>query len=444
MQLASLTFLYLFLPGSLILYFLFPKRLRFYALLGISLLFYFLADPTHLPLILGSVLFDYLMGRWMERFETKNGKRKAIMLTMVAKNLLLLIGISSYCQLKGQTAPLGLPVFTLLGLGYGVDIYNGEALYEHNLGHFLLSHLLFMKLPVGPLIRYRSIKEQLVPKKMDLVSMGEGAVLLIQGVAKQVVIGIPMQQMYAALSDFSRWEHSVLSLWLMPLCAAMSLYFTLSGYCDMARGLGRLFGLDLPRNFYYPYQSRSITDFVGRFHISVTDYLKAYLYRPLGEDSGGTISATLNIGLVTLLWSIWFGFRINYLLWGGYLLLFILLERKVWGRFMPKIPAFFLRIYTFGLVLLSFVIFNGHSIGQSLFFFGGMLGLGGLSLTTSPALYLASQYGPYLILAVVFCTSLPHSIKILTRKKNPIFASISTVLGYGFLLLLVTGLMLHP
>lgn len=444
MQLASLTFLYLFLPGSLIVYFLFPKKLRLYALLGISLLFYLLADPASLPLALGCVFSDYLFGRWMEGFETRNRWRKAIMLTMVAKNLLLLIGISSYCQMNGLATPLGLPVFTLLGLGYGVDIYNGEALYEHNLGHFLLSHLLFMKLPAGPLVRYRSIKEQMVPKKIDVEALGEGAILLIQGVAKQVVIGIPMQQMYDALAGFSRWDHSVFSLWLLPMCAAMRLYFTLSGYCDMARGLGRMFGFSLPRNFYYPYQSRSITDFVGRFNISVTDYLKTYLYRPLGEDSGGTISAALNIGLVTLLWSIWFGFRINYLLWGGYLLVLILLERKVWGRFMPKIPAFFLRLYTFGLVLLSFVIFNGHSISQSLFFLGGMLGLKELPLTTSPALYLASQYGPYLILAVIFCTSLPHSIKTFLKKKNPFFSAISTVLCYGLLLLLVTGLILHP
>lgn len=199
--------------------------------------------------------------------------------------------------------------------------------------------------------------------------MSESICLLIQGAAKQVILGVPIQQLYTALSGFSRSEHSVFSLWLMPLCAAMSLYFTLSGYCDMARGLGGMFGVALPRNFYYPYQSRSVTDFVGRFNISVTSYLKTYIYHPLGEDSGGFASAALNIGLVTLLWGLWFGFRINYLLWGLYFVLLILLERSVWGRILVKLPVFLLRVYTFSLVLFSFVIFNGRSVGKACFSF---------------------------------------------------------------------------
>ena len=325
-----------------------------------------------------------------------------------------------------------------------MDIYNGEALYEHNWGKFLLAHILFMKLPAGPLVRYRSLCEQFSPKKADLAQMSESICLLIQGAAKQVILGVPIQQLYTALSGFSRSEHSVFSLWLMPLCAAMSLYFTLSGYCDMARGLGGMFGVALPRNFYYPYQSRSVTDFVGRFNISVTAYLKTYIYHPLGEDSGGFASAALNIGLVTLLWGLWFGFRINYLLWGLYFVLLILLERSVWGRILVKLPVFLLRVYTFSLVLFSFVIFNGRSVGQSLFFFLGMLGQGGLAPATSPVLYLASQYAPYLILAVLFSTSLPHSLKGALRRKSPEAAALAGAVCYGALLILTTGFLLHP
>ena len=366
------------------------------------------------------------------------------MLVMVGKNLLLFFGISCYCQLHGMATPLGLSVCTLLGTGYAVDIYNGEALYEHNWGKFLLAHTLFMKLPAGPLVRYRTLREQFLPKKADFARMSEPIALFIQGVAKQAILGSPIRQLYDTLSSFSRADHSVFSLWLMPLCAAMSLYFTLSGYCDMARGLGGMFGISLPRNFYYPYQSRSITDFVGRFNISVTDYLKTYIYHPLGEDSGGFASSALNIGVVTLLWGIWFGFRINYLLWGAFFVLLILLERSVWGKILIKLPVFFLRLYTFALVLLSFVIFNGRSVGQSLFFFQGMLGLGGLPMATSPILYLLSQYAPYLVLAVLFSTSLPHSLKGALRKKSPAAASAVGMVFYGGLLFLSTGFLLHP
>lgn len=444
MQLASLSFLYLFLPASLAVYYLFPRRMRYGVLLAVSLAFFLLNDPVSLLFLSVSVTADYALGLLMERFEQQNRRRRAIMLVMVGKNLLLFFGISCYCQLHGMATPLGLSVCTLLGTGYAVDIYNGEALYEHNWGKFLLAHTLFMKLPAGPLVRYRTLREQFLPKKADFARMSEPIALFIQGVAKQAILGSPIRQLYDTLSSFSRADHSVFSLWLMPLCAAMSLYFILSGYCDMARGLGGMFGISLPRNFYYPYQSRSITDFVGRFNISVTDYLKTYIYHPLGEDSGGFASSALNIGVVTLLWGIWFGFRINYLLWGAFFVLLILLERSVWGKILIKLPVFFLRIYTFALVLLSFVIFNGRSVGQSLFFFQGMLGLGGLPMATSPILYLLSQYAPYLVLAVLFSTSLPHSLKGALRKKSPAAASAVGMVFYGGLLFLSTGFLLHP
>lgn len=444
MQLASLSFLYLFLPASLAVYYLFPRRMRYGVLLAVSLAFFLLNDPVSLLFLSVSVTADYALGLLMERFEQQNRRRRAIMLVMVGKNLLLFFGISCYCQLHGMATPLGLSVCTLLGTGYAVDIYNGEALYEHNWGKFLLAHTLFMKLPAGPLVRYRTLREQFLPKKADFARMSEPIALFIQGVAKQAILGAPIRQLYDTLSSFSRADHSVFSLWLMPLCAAMSLYFILSGYCDMARGLGGMFGISLPRNFYYPYQSRSITDFVGRFNISVTDYLKTYIYHPLGEDSGGFASSALNIGVVTLLWGIWFGFRINYLLWGAFFVLLILLERSVWGKILIKLPVFFLRIYTFALVLLSFVIFNGRSVGQSLFFFQGMLGLGGLPMATSPILYLLSQYAPYLVLAVLFSTSLPHSLKGALRKKSPAAASAVGMVFYGGLLFLSTGFLLHP
>lgn len=444
MQLASLSFLYLFLPASLAVYYLFPRRMRYGVLLAVSLAFFLLNDPVSLLFLSVSVAVDYALGLLMERFEQQNRRRRAIMLVMVGKNLLLFFGVSCYCQLHGMETPLGLSVCTLLGTGYAVDIYNGEALYEHNWGKFLLAHTLFMKLPAGPLVRYRTLREQFLPKKADLARMSEPIALFIQGVAKQAILGSPIRQLYDTLSSFSRADHSVFSLWLMPLCAAMSLYFTLSGYCDMARGLGGMFGISLPRNFYYPYQSRSITDFVGRFNISVTDYLKTYIYHPLGEDSGGFASSALNIGVVTLLWGIWFGFRINYLLWGAFFVLLILLERSVWGKILMKLPVFFLRVYTFSLVLFSFVIFNGRSVGQSLFFFQGMLGLGGLPMATSPILYLLSQYAPYSVLAVLFSTSLPHSLKGALRKKSPAAASAVGMVFYGGLLFLSTGFLLHP
>ena len=444
MEMTSLSFLYLFLPVSLAVFYLCPKKLRMPALLLFSLLFYLLGDPKSLIPILLSVSADYLLGRLMERVDENNRLRRAVAVTVVVKNLALFLSVSVYCQMQGIAAPLGLAVCTLLGLGYGVDIYNGEALYEKNYLRFLLAHLMFFKLPAGPLTRYRDLQEQLNPKPADLLSVADGVCLFLQGVAKQVILGIPLQRLYGTVVGFYGPEHSVFSLWLMPLCAAMSLYFTLSGYCDLARGLGGMFGIRLPRNFYYPYQSRSITDFVGRFNISITNYLKTYIYHPLGEDSGSLLSAALNIGVVTMLWGLWFGFRINYLMWGGYFVLLILLERYVWGKALMQIPVFFQRIYTFSLVLFSFVIFNGTSMGESFFFLKGMLGLASLPFSTSPVLYLTSQYAPYLVLAVIFSTSLPHSVKLAVKKRSDSASALIGALVYSALLFICTGFILHP
>lgn len=149
MPLASFTFLYLFLPVSLAVYYLFPQRMRYGVLLGISLVFFLLGDPVSLLFLSVSATVDYGLGLLMEHFDEQNPRRRAIMVVMVAKNLLFFFGVSCFCQLHGLQTPLGLAVCTLLGTGYAVDIYNGEALYEHNWGKFLLAHILFMKLPPG-------------------------------------------------------------------------------------------------------------------------------------------------------------------------------------------------------------------------------------------------------------------------------------------------------
>lgn len=444
MQLASLGFLFLFLPALLLVFYLCPAKWRYLVLLVFSLLFYWFSDPIYLPVLLINVMTDFCLGLLMEFREKRGLPRKVIAVIIVIKDLLMLLGISSYCQLKGMAAPLGLPVYTLLGIGYAVDLYQGEALYEHNAGRFLLSHILFFKLPAGPLVRYRNLTDQFSSMSVPLDTIGDGLALMVQGLAKQTIIGSPLKIMYTQLAAFSDGAHSVFSLWLMPLCAAMNIYFTLSGYCDMARGLGQVFGVRLPRGFYYPYQSRSVTDFVGRFNISVTEYFKTYIYTPLGESSGGAASSTLNIVLITLLWGLWFGFRINYLFWGLFFALVILLERGRWGRILSRIPVFFLRIYTFSIVLFSFVIFAGRTVGQSAYFFTGMLGLRGLPLASLPDLYLFTQFAPYLIFAVVFSTSLPHSLKIAAQKKNPAAWAVFSFVWYVCLLGLSVGFILHP
>lgn len=437
MAFSSIWFIFFFLPLSLSVYYLAGPRGRVAALLGVSLLFYLLCEPRSLWLMALSVTADYGLYRLMERYDNQNRIRRAICTGVVVKNGLLFLCLSVITQLKGRSLPLGLAVYTLTSLGYLVDVYNGDEVYEHNFLRFALFNVFYGKLPTGPLMRYGQIREQLQGKKYSLSRISDGVVLFIQGVAKQVLLGRSLNSLYLDLKTLGDTGHCVLSVWLLTVSLAFSVYFNLSGFCDIARGLGKMYQLELPRNFYYPYQSRSITDFVGRFNISVTKFYKQYIYSPLGADLQGGVSSVLNITLVTLLWGVWFGFRVNYILWALYFTLFIFLERGKWGRLLSRIPVFFTRVYTFSAVLFSFVIFSGSSVRETCLYFTYMFGLGGLPACNDQALYLLSSYFPALLLGFLLSTSAVNTASGWVSKKFPHLAAALSVV-FNVALLVVT------
>lgn len=443
MPFASIWFIFFFLPLSLAVYYLAGPRGRTAALVGISLLFYLLCEPKFLWLMALSVTADYGMYRLMERHDDQNRIRRAICAAVVIKNGLLFLGMSVFTQLRGSSMPLGLAVYTLTSLGYLVDVYNGDEVYEHSFLRFALLNIFYGKLLSGPLMRYGQIREQLREKKYSLSRISDGAVLFIQGVAKQVLLGRGLSSLYQELKAMENTGHSVLSVWLLTVSLALGLYFTLSGYCDIARGLGKMYQLELPRNFYYPYQSRSITDFVGRFNISVTEFYKQYIYSPLGADLQGGVSSVLNITLVTLLWGVWFGFRVNFILWALYFTAFIFLERGVWGRFLTRLPVFFTRVYTFAVVLFSFVIFSGQSVGESWFYITSMFGLAGLPPYNDQTLYLFSSYGALLGLGLLLSTSAVNMAAGWASKKHPHLTSAVSVVFNVSLLVLTLAFILN-
>jgi len=429
----------LFLPFSVLIYYITPKRAKNAILVLISLSFYTLAEPKYLPLMVGSVLFDYAVCRLMERLDDKEKLRKALMLTVLIKNAMLVILLSAFTQNRELWRPLGVMIYAVTSLGYTLDVYERETECEHNLIDFALFCVLFVKLPAGPLVRWNELRGQIKDRRPSLSTMSEGVILYIQGLAKKVLIGGNMTAIYDQLAAFSRSEQSVVSSWLMTAALAFAIYFNLSSLCDMARGLAKMFSLELPRNFYYPYQSRSVTEFVSRFNITVSDFFRAYLPERLrGELQNGT-ALVLNIGIVTLFWGAWFGFRVNYIIWGLYFVLFQLLEKLGLGTLLKKLPVLFTRMYTFAVVLLSFVIFAGNNVDQSIRYFKTMLGIGSPKLYTDTAMYIASSNYILLIIAFVLCTSLVHTLLVSLRKKVPVFCQIVNIVINTLLLVVSTA-----
>lgn len=437
MNIDSLTFLYLFLPVSVAVYHLTPQRAKNAVLLGISLVFYTLAQPTYLVLLAGSVLFDYACGLLMEELGRRSVASRAAVAFVVVKNLALVALVSSLTQNRELWRPLGLMVCLITSLGYVLDVYNGSCECEHNVVDFGLFCLLFCKLPAGPLVRWQELRGQLKERRPSLTQIGDGIVLFIQGLAKKVIVGAGMTALYEQLRVL---EQSLLSSWLMTAALALGVYFNFSALCDMARGIGMMFSFELPRNFYYPYQARSVTNFVSRFNITVTRFFSAYLPKPEALRMKPERANVVVLILTTCVWGLWFGFRVNFIIWGLYFVLFQLLEQLGVGRVLERIPALFARIYTFAVVLISFVIFAGNNVSQSLYYIGAMLGR--TRSTTNQAMYLASSNYVLLILGFLLCTSLVHSGLRWMRTKVPAFSTLLGVLLNLTLVVLSTAFLL--
>lgn len=436
MNLYSLTFLYLFLPLSTVAYYLVPARAKNGMLLLISLAFYTLAQPEYLLLMVASVLFDYLCCRMME--QASEPVRRALMVVVLVKNALLVVLLSHFSANRELWRPLGVMIYALTSLGYTADVYRCKVQCEHNLIDFALFCVLFVKLSAGPLVRWNQLEDQIKNRKPSLSQIGQGVGLYLQGLAKKVLLGNQMTALYDQLAAFPVSEQSVVSTWMMTAALAFAVYFNLSSLCDMARGLGKMFSIELPQNFYYPYQSRSVTEFVSRFNITVSDFYMEYLPDRLRGKSGA--SMVLGIAAVTLFWGVWFGFKVNFIIWGLYFVLFQLLEKLGLGTLLEKLPVLFTRIYTFSVVLLSFVIFAGNSVDDSLGYILAMLG--GRVFSTNSAMYIASSSYLLLLIAILLCTSLISTGLKLLRKHTPTFAGLLGIAINACLLVMSTAFLL--
>lgn len=424
---------------SLGLFYLAPEKWKNGVLLAVSLVFYSMSDPVWLAILLLSVSFDYMMGGLLQAERGRGHSGRGVVAVVLVKELVMIFLTGVLLQLFAIPVPLGLLVYTLTPLGYLVDCYRGERQMEKSFVRFALFCTFFVKIFAGPLVSCEEMEPWMKKKKFSLSMMGEGLLMFTAGFAKQVVLASGISQVYSQLIQGE--EMTVLTAWCIVISYAFSIYFTLSGYCDMARGLGAMFGLQLPRNFYYPFQSRTVEDFFNRFNITFTRYVRRYVYLSLGGDSNGFASAAFNTLLVTLLMGLWFGIRINYVMWGIYFTLFILGERYLWNRVIPNIPTLFLRIYTFCVVMMSFTIFAGRSLGESWFFLCSMFGAGGVSLLDEALLYTLSQHYVVIILCFICATSILEKSGAFLRRYLPRTVDALSVAAYGAVLVVCTAML---
>lgn len=422
MVFSSILFLFRYLPIVLVFYFLAPKRLRNTVLFLASLFFYAWGEPVYVGLMLFSTLVDYTHGRLVYKLKQKHeaGKARLAVASSVGINLALL-GFFKYSDflignlnmipgidipLLKLTLPIGISFYTFQTMSYTIDIYRGEALPQRSMISFGAYVALFPQLIAGPIVQYNTVAEELEEREETADEFAAGVMRFVSGLGKKVLLANNIGLLWDAICVREAEELPVLLAWLGITAYSFQIYFDFSGYSDMAIGLGRMFGFHFPENFNYPYISRSITEFWRRWHISLGSWFRSYVYIPLGGNRKGLGIQLRNIAVVWLLTGIWHGASWNFLVWGAYFGILLILEKLFWLDFLEK-HRIFSHIYTLLLVWTGWAFFAFDDMGRAIQYLKAMGGVCGAGLLDRETLYLLFNYAGMLAILIPAATPYP-------------------------------------
>ncbi len=420
MVFSSPYFLFLYLPAVLFLYYITPLKRRNLALLILSLIFYGWGEPTYILIMFASTAIGYSHGILTERFRKQGRDRHARL--AVASSLfwsLALLFFFKYwdfiaAALQGAglnvmpilnlRLPIGISFYTFQTMSYTIDVYRGDAGVQRNLVNFGTFVALFPQLIAGPILKYKELGGQIDSRVHSCERFASGVQIFVVGLGKKVLLANSLGLLWDACKAVPTAELTTAGAWLGILAFSLQLYFDFSGYSDMATGLGRMLGFEFPKNFDYPYISRSVTEFWRRWHISLGSWFRQYVYIPLGGNRAGPWRLCLNLLLVWSLTGIWHGANWNFLLWGLYFGVLLFLEKRWLKCRLDRCPAAVGRLYTLFLVLVSWALFAVEDFSRMGPFLAAMFGFAGGGLADGPFFYHLRSYLPTLFLACVAAT----------------------------------------
>ncbi len=416
MLFSSIPFLFYFLPGVLILYFIVPDKLKNLVLLLSSLFFYGWGEPRYLIFMLISMTQGYVFGLLLEKYrQTKAAK------LLLACTVLISLGLLGYCKyadffirnfnavtgfrlpLLNIALPIGISFYTFQILSYDVDVYRGQVRAQRSFISLAAYVSMFPQLIAGPIVRYCDVARQLEQRSHTLAGAAQGARRFVIGLAKKMLIANVLGELVAIFKAST--QPSVLFYWVYAVAYTLHIYFDFSGYSDMAIGLGRIFGFDFPENFNYPYISGTITEFWRRWHMSLSSWFRDYVYIPLGGNRVSKGRNLFNIFVVWMATGFWHGAAWNFVLW-GVLFALLLMAEKLWLLKPLKKCRFLNHIYVLLAVVISFVIFDAGSIQGAFSSIAAMFAGAGLPAVTAETLYYLRSYAVVLILGAVGATPL--------------------------------------
>ncbi|WP_336746698.1 MBOAT family O-acyltransferase [Clostridium sp.] len=434
------------------LYFIAPKKFRNHVLLLASLFFYFYGEPVYSALMIISIISGYLHGLWISR--AGSGKyAKAPLISSIIVHIGLLIYFKyidffiknvnaifdAGLPLVNLALPIGISFYTFQILSYTVDVYRRKAKVQKSIFSFATYVALFPQLIAGPIVRYTTVEAELTQRTNSIEDFSYGINRFIIGLSKKVLLANTLGEIGVIFSNTN--EKTVLFYWIAAVAFALQIYFDFSGYSDMAIGLGRIFGFHFLENFNYPYISKNITEFWKRWHMSLGTWFRDYVYIPMGGNHVSRLKWVRNIAVVWVLTGFWHGAQWNFIVWGLYFAIFLILEKYFLKKLLDRLPPALGHMYMLFFIIVSFVLFNANGMGAAVENLKGMFGMLDVPLWGAESLYYLKSYGFVLIIACIGST--PAAVKI--KQKLAAYEigrrtlNIMEPVAHIALLLLITG-----
>lgn len=416
MVFSSLVFLFAYLPFTLLAYYLVPRQGRNIFLFIINLVFYGWGEPKLVFLMVFNIFINYLGGYLVDKYRLDPKKKKLFLILTCVLDIGIL-AVFKYTGMITETLsmlpflniptlqislPIGISFYTFQTMSYVIDVYRDDAPVSHNFIDFGTYVALFPQLIAGPIVRYRDVAYQLTHRRETLDQFNHGVKLFMIGLGKKVLIANQMGNLTGAMFATTT-QNGIVGTWCGMIAYTFQIYFDFSGYSDMACGLGNMLGFEFLKNFNYPYISKSITEFWRRWHISLSTWFKEYVYIPLGGNRKGVKRQIINLLIVWGLTGLWHGAAWNFVLWGLYYGILLILEKFVWGRFIDKLPSLIQHIYTLFIVIIGWTLFYFTDMSKLWICLGNMFSFSN-GICGDQAFTLIISYLPILIIAALAST----------------------------------------
>ena len=460
MLFSSITFLFIFLPLVLFVYYILLRKTEYrnYWLLIVSLCFYAWGEPVYVFLMLASIIGNYLLGLWMAKTQGQT-QRQLILLVSVILNLGILFYFKYYdfvvknldtfldihLAQRNLPLPIGISFFTFQAMSYVIDLYRKTTPVQKNPCYLALYISFFPQLIAGPIVRYNTIEKQICSRTVSLDSFEAGVCRFLQGLFKKIllanVLAVTAEQVFGLAAERNL---PLVTAWLGALAYTFQIYFDFSGYSDMAIGLGKMFGFEFEENFRHPYISRSVSEFWNRWHISLGQWFRDYVYFPLGGSRVSKKKLVRNLAVVWLLTGIWHGAAWRFILWGVLYGIIITVEKLTGFPKKAKNPVVVVgySLVTFLLVVMGWVLFGASDLRSALYQLGSMFGAGSLGLWDTYSAFILQEYGIYFLIAALFSTPIPITL-IGKLQKNAVYDLAKACIYILMLLIAVSYLLMN-